>query len=467
MATRISSAYVTALLAEFVAGTEFEDLPERVRHTATKMVLDTVGVSIAGAADPAYATISTHVAAVAGRGDVPSPASRPLDVLWAAFTGGVAAHLLDYDDFHSTIGGHPSAPLLPVVFSLGYSLRASGAATIRAFALGAEVEARIGAGINPAHYSIGWHPTSVIGSLGACAAAASLLNLDADAVRRAFGLAASHACGTKANFGTLTKSVHVGVAARSGLESALLAQVGATANDHILDEQFGGYCELFSSSTDRSRILEKLGDKYLIVDPGVGMKLLPCCGSTQGAVWGMIGLKREHGFAPERIREVRTWLDKRRIPHTNRPDVRTGLEGKFSAQYCQAVAALRGTLGLGDFEAQAVLQPDRQALMKRIHLNVAPDADCWPDADDPTGAQGARVEVELDDGTIHQSFTPCPRGYPSEPASDADQQGKFLDCASRGLNSSAARVLLGQLLRLESMRDIAPLVEQTWAGVIS
>jgi 2-methylcitrate dehydratase PrpD len=268
MTAGAASVSVTGTLAEFVAGTRFEDLPAPARHAAKRMLFDTAGVAIAGARDPAFSPVRAHAMAHAGRGAVPAPAPRPLDVLWAALTGGVAAHLLDYDDFHSTIGGHPSAPLFPVIVSLGHALHASGAAAIRAFALGAEVEARIAAGINPAHYNIGWHPTSVIGALGACAAAASLLDLDAAGVRRAFGLAASHACGTKANFGTLTKSVHVGLAARSGIESALLAQAGGTANDRILDEQFGGFCELFSTATNRGRMAAGLGERYLIVNRG-------------------------------------------------------------------------------------------------------------------------------------------------------------------------------------------------------
>lgn len=463
MSGRTVSESVTDLLAEYVAGTRWEDLPEPARRTASRMVLDTTGVAIAGAVDLPFQTLRSYVAETAGRGEVPAPLPRRVDPSWAAFSMGAAAHLLDYDDFHSTIGGHPSAPVLPVVFSLGYMLRASGTDVLCAFAIGAEVEARIGAGINPGHYSIGWHPTAVIGAIGAAAAASTLLHLDAGAVRRAFGIAAALASGTKASFGTLTKSVQIGIAARSGVEAALMARAGVTANDHILDEQYGGFCELFATAPDRPRMADRLGDKYLIVDPGVAVKLLPCCGSAQSSTWAVIDLWREHHFDPSRVRAIRTAVDRQRIPHTNRPVVRAGLEGKFSTQYCQAVAALTGGLGLGDFDDELVRAPERQAMMKVVELCAAADAGQWPDADEPTGSQAARVEIELDDGSVLRIFTPCPRGYPAQPASDEDLITKFVDCASKGIGLEAARTLARQLLQLESARDVAPLVEQAWS----
>ncbi len=463
MVTQTTFASATAALADFVAGTRVDQIPEQARYAGRRMLFDTTGVAIAGAADQQFEPIRAFAARTLAQGMVPAPSRRPLDVLGAALVIGTAAHLLDYDDVHPMMGGHPSAPLLPVVFSLGYELGISGEEAIRAMVIGGEIESRIGNAINPAHYSIGWHPTSVIGTIGAAAAAAALLNLDANAARRAIGIAASHACGTKANFGTSVKSLHVGIAARSGIESALLAEAGATANDHILDQQFGGFCELFSPETNRAKMLEGLGVAYYVADPGVSFKSLPCCGSTHAAVWGMSDLWKKYQPDPSRIQEIRTGVDARRMPHTDRMVVRTGLEGKFSTQYCQAVASLRGKVGLDDFAEDVVSDPQRQEMMRKVRLYAAPDADQWPDAQvSRTGSHGALVEVEMDDGTIFETFQPDANPFPAVAPSDDDLGGKFLDCCVGRVGEECARDLAGEFARLESVADIRPLIDRAW-----
>ncbi len=172
---------------------------------------------------------------------------------------------------------------------------------------------------------------------------------------------------------------------------------------------------------------------------------------------------REHRPDPTRIRAIRCGEDPQRIPHTDRAVVRNGLEGKFSGQYCLAVAALKGSLGLADFEDEAVLEPERQAMMKRVQLYAAPDAGTWFDATaSATGSRAALVEIEMAEGTVYRTFSRGPRGYPTIPASDADLVEKFLDCASPTLGPKAARSLADDLLRLEEVPDVAPLVERAW-----
>lgn len=461
--TRVSGANVTAALAELVASVRYEQLPDAARTAGRRMLLDTLAVSIAGTVDPGYAPARAFAARAFGKGDIPVAGERPTDVLGAAFLGGVAAHLLDYDDIHPMMGGHPSAVLFPVVFSLGYELGISGQEAIRAMVIGGEVEARIGNAMNPAHYSVGWHPTSVIGTLGAAASAAALLNLDEDATRRALGIAASLAGGTKANFGSSVKSMHIGVAARSGIEAALFAASGATANDHILDEQFGGFCELYSPETDRTRMLGDLGDVWYVADPGVAFKSLPCCGSTHASVWGMIEIWRQHKPDPNQIREIRSGVDYRRMPHTNRPVVNSGLEGKFSTQYCVSVAALQGAVGLNDFDDEVVGEPARQELMGKVNYYASPDADTWPDpAKRTTGSAGALVEVEMEDGETFRHLQTDGNPFRAVAPDDSDLEPKFLDCVGRVLSEDQTRAMFEQVTQLESVSDIRPLVEQSW-----
>jgi 2-methylcitrate dehydratase PrpD len=455
---------VTGRIAEFIAATPFDALPEEAVAIARRMLVDVVGVSIAGAANEQFDCIHEFGDGNAAPGVIPGPRGRRYDPSWAALLIGTAAHLLDYDDVQTTMGGHPSVTLFPVVCALGYHRRSSGPDVLRAFVLGTEIETRLGRGMNPGHYVIGWHPTAVIGSIGAAAAGASLLGLDPEATSRALGIAASYAGGMKANFGSSVKSLHVGLTGRAGVEAALLAGLGATANNAILDRQFGGFFDLFAPDVNVDLILDDLGKRYEMAEAGVSFKLLPCCGSTHSATWAAIALHDENGVPPDRIKEIRVFLDPKRVAHTDRAVVQTGLQAKFSAQYCQAVGAIQGHLSLRDFEDDVVREPVRQAVLRRVRL--IPSADLHtrgPAETSSTGSRSTYVEIEDVDGAVFGHFQPAPRGYASLPPSDADMAAKFMDCvAAAGPRTRSADDLLDSLGRIDEADDIRPVLADIW-----
>lgn len=451
----------TEALAGFVCAPP--PLPLEVRLVATRMIRDATGCAIAGAADGQFGPLAAYARAAYGDGSVPAPGGRRLDPGAAAFVLGSAAHLLDYDDVHTVMGGHPSAVLLPVAHVLGYLTAASGRRAVTAFAVGAEVAVRIGSAVNPRHHAAGWHPTGVVGTLAAAACGAHMLGLDIGATRRAFGFAASFAGGIRANFGTHAKPLHAGAAARAGVESALLAASGGTASECALDEQFGGFCELFAGGADRGRAMEGVGERFLLLDPPVAFKLLPCCGSTQAAAWAAIR-SRERGLTdPGRIRRIRVATSPERLLHTDRPRVASGLEGKFSMQYCVALGAAKGVFGLADFTDEAVRDATLVSLMQRVDLAVDPGAADWADAAKAvTGSRGAAVEIELDDGSRFRSFVPSPRGYPADPADDAELHAKFIDCATRRMERGEAGALAKTVAGLDDVADVRPMIDALW-----
>ena len=142
----------------------------------------------------------------------------------AALANGTAAHALDYDDMCFVSLAHPSAPLVAAALAAAEAAGASGRALLDAYVVGFEIEARLGRAMNPRHYQRGWHCTSTLGTIGAAAAAARLLGLDATARGHALAIAASEASGLKENFGTMVKPLHAGLAARNGVLAARLAQ---------------------------------------------------------------------------------------------------------------------------------------------------------------------------------------------------------------------------------------------------
>jgi 2-methylcitrate dehydratase PrpD len=153
-----------SLLADRIRNVTFEALPGEAIAMAKDAILDTVGVTLAGAHDNTTAVVTRALRKTAA----PGPAlifggSEHLDVLSAALINGVAAHAFDFDDCNNTIGGHPSAPILPALWAIGAGY--SGKAFLTAYAAGVECETRFGRAVNFHHYDKGWHPTATLGTL--------------------------------------------------------------------------------------------------------------------------------------------------------------------------------------------------------------------------------------------------------------------------------------------------------------
>ena len=227
---------VTSMLAEFITKSRLEDCPEAALDGARRAILDCLGVMLAGSVEPA-ARILQRVAQAEGGLPLATVVGtgRRTGAVWAALCNGTAAHALDFDDTNFALMGHPSAPVLAAALAAGELALADGRAVLHAFLLGFEVETTLAEVINPAHYEHGWHATCTLGTLGAAAAAARLLGLDAAQTRHALAVAASQSSGLKENFGTMTKPFHAGHAARSGVLSALMAREGWTASEHAIE----------------------------------------------------------------------------------------------------------------------------------------------------------------------------------------------------------------------------------------
>src|SRR5207237_9684595 len=106
-----------------------------------------------------------------------------------ALANGAAGHAHDFDDTNFALLGHPSVPLLAAALACGEAEMADGATVALAYAIGFEVDAALGAALNPDHYTRGWHATPSTGTLGCAAAAARILGLDATEPRPALGIA--------------------------------------------------------------------------------------------------------------------------------------------------------------------------------------------------------------------------------------------------------------------------------------
>src|SRR5262249_10335888 len=315
---------------------------------------DTTGVALAGSVEP-----GSHIVQELATSEAAGPCrilgtSLQTSPTWAALANGTAAHALDFDDMCFVSPAHPSAPLVATALALGDKLGAPGRSLLEAYVAGFEIEAVLGRIMNPRHYQQGWHCTSTLGTLGAAATAARLLTLDAEHTTHCLAIAASKASGLKENFGTMTKPLHVGMAARNGIMAALLAQKGFTANDLALEGPQGFLHAMASEKSDLKSLSQNLGRRWEILETGITVKLYPSCAGTHPALDTVLDLRREHGLNADQVEGMDMQVDSVTPPLLAYERPETGLQGKFSMTFCAAAALVYGEVTLETFQASQI-----------------------------------------------------------------------------------------------------------------
>jgi len=440
-------------LARLALAIRFEELPEQAIEWAEIGFLDTVGVTLAGSQEPCV-SILRNLPGV-GKADGPCVTfddGKRCDPLDAALINATASHALDYDDFASSIGGHPSVTLVPAILAFGDTLDISGQQAICAYVAGFEVESRIGRAVNPHHYDKGWHPTATLGIFGTVIALSHLLGFDEHRAATAIAIATSMASGVKSNFGTMTKPLHVGHSVRNGMMATLLARGGFTANPESFDHK-QGFLAAFQGDEafDPSRLFDNWAEPLEIVEPGFGLKQFPCCGSTHTAINCMIELRNEHGLSPGEVRSIQVRVNPRRLPHTDNPDPHTGLEGKFSLPYLIAQALIDGDVRLSHFDERALSEPSVRAVMARIVTGAHDDM-----PEDSENQFGSEVTVVLNDGREFSRRIDHRLGRgPDHPMTDEELRQKFEDCAGRVCTSTQVDLLFEKLRGLRDLHTIS------------
>jgi 2-methylcitrate dehydratase PrpD len=370
---------------------------------------------------------------------------------FAALANGVAAHSLDYDDMCFVSLAHPSCALVPVILAAGEIVQANGTAILDAYVVGFELECRLGNVMNPRHYhQRGWHCTSSIGTVGAAAAVARVLGLDAPAVQHALGIAASAACGLKENLGTMVKPLHAGMAARNGLMAAQLAQRGFTSSPQALDGPQGYLAAMDSEQATLDNAAADLGIRWEILDTGVTVKLYPSCAATHPPLDALIELKRRERFTVDQIQAIDVEVDSMTPRLLIHPNPMTGLEAKFSMPFCAAAAVVYPRVGIDTFDVDHIKNHDVQSLMPSVTLraNAA--------FDQAAPLSRARVTVRLRDGRAFSQEADGARGYPGR-LTDEELATKFAGCATRTLSETAANTAWAALGDLDAIADVRDL----------
>lgn len=446
---------VTGRLAEWVADWDGK-ASEAARQWARDALYDTVACMIAGAGDEAAARVRSVIADWGNGKATVAGALAAAPAPWAALANGTAAHALDYDDNIHYAMTHPSAVILPALLALGEEAGASGADLLTAWLAGIEVQVAVGHGVNRLHYDNGWHATSTVGTIGAAAAAARLLRLDANRTANAISLGVSMASGVKAQFGTMAKPVHAGMAAKNAVLAARLAASGITAAAEPLDGQYG-FRSLYAGTGSRGweGVLEGLGSPLAVEKYGLEPKCYPCCAGAHRALDGLLDLQSKHRFRAGDVAEIITLVGWGNASSLLYPEPEQEMEARFSMQYCIAAALLKGRLELSDFTVAAIHRPDVRRLLPLIQMRTHPR----DDAEAPAERKPAEVTVTLKDGRVLHTTVQHALGTLFRPFERADLESKFRDCADGLIPPPAYAALQEQLANIEQLAGVSEVMQ--------
>lgn len=447
---------LTEEIANFIVLNGYEQMPERAVAVAKEAILDSMGCALAGSVEPVSRMITECAREMGGNPEATVIAGGfRTSAPQAALANGTMAHALDYDDVSLTWIAHPTVVLLPAILALGEQCNASGREVLEAYILGFEVPAKIGSVIMPRHYEIGWHSTSTIGIMGAATAASKILKLNVQETRMALGIAASLAGGLRLNFGTMTKPFHAGTASKNGVVAALLAKKGMTAYENIFEGPIG-FCAIWGPGEEGlAKATQSLGNPWELVSPGVTLKFYPCCSDTHRCIDAILHLVEEHSIDAANVAEVRCMtgtIVPQGLRH-HRPQ--KALEGKFSMEYCMAVALLDRKVGLEQFTDERVLEPQVQELLTRVQHGHPPGA---------VGMEAGlklpdTVTVKLHDGNEYSCEVMVARGEPQKPMTDEQRFTKYRECARLSLSEEKIERSLNLISNLEAVENIGELMK--------
>ncbi len=394
-------------------------------------------------------------ASVIGYGD----RVRPSD---AALVNGTMISLQLFDDNQEQMRGHPSAPLWPAVLALAEACDVTLNEALRTFVIGYEVECRLGLVLNPSHYEIGWHATATQGLVASTIASCLLLGLDEERTSHALGIAASMASGIRRNFGTMTMSLHSGLAASNGVRAARLAARDFTADPQIFDGpmSFGAVLSREWSPEQFAESLRDWGAPFMIVSPGATFKLYPCGRPTLFGVDCVVELQGKHALKASEVRRITcdvSYMYPRTLIHS-RPS--NGFQGKTSLEYCVATALLDGRPTLASFTDEAVRRPEIAQLIGITEVRVPPElSEDVPEVRKAPFEQPVTVTIEMRDGRVYSETVHHQKGSPWNPASDSDLRQKFVDCALPHLPRERIDAILDCIGRDVGTRELTKLLK--------
>ena len=452
----LPDGYSRALCAT-VAGWTYDTLPAKVVQTTKALILDTLGVIGGAATAPGIAELNARLARWEKTGAATGLiGKRRYSPPTAAMANGAAAHALDFDDQHDPARVHTSAVVLPTLLATAEDLSAegkpvSGKDFILAYAIGAELHARLGLACYNS-LGKGWHPTMIFGTVAAGVAAGKLLKLDANGLANALGMAFHQASGSAQSMrdGVLSKRLGPGFAARNAVMGAFLAADGLTSTRGTLEGNAGLFALYERNEVKPELLTDGLGTDWRVAE--YSFKPYPCCRCNHTPIG--IGIElHQQGITPAEVATIEigmgnvNWLT---VGAPYEPARNEVVHAQFNTSYSFARAFADGKVDLHSYRKPAITDSSIAAIAAIIKVVDDP-------AINPTAIEPARVKLTLKSGKVIELKRDTIKGSPQDPMNDAEMRAKVRGCLEFGLGASAADVerLADVVAALDTSADAA------------
>jgi 2-methylcitrate dehydratase PrpD len=440
------------VLADHAAGWRGAPLDADLDRHARRALIDWFAALLAGAQRAPATLMARALASERGTGQAVSYTDQAHTGLrHAALINGTASHIVEFDDIWRWGVYHPGCPTIAAALAAAQARGADMAALLRAMTAGYEVSCRIAQAVQPSHYDY-WHTTGTVGTFGAAAAVAVLLDCDAEQTAHAIATAATMAGGLQQAFrgDGMSKPLHPGHAAEAGALAAMAARQGMTGALDVLHGE-AGFAAATSEDTGKwDKPLSLLGKPLAITE--MTIKNHGCCGHIFAALDAVGELQRAHGFTADDVASIHVGGYAATKNVCDRVDARTEQECRFSTQFTVATMLLHGAVRLSAFEPARLSDPAIRAVMPRITVSL--DAEC--EAAFPA-QRSAKVTMKLRDGRDFFQFQPTRKGDPDAPLTDRDLSEKFLELVGPETGSQAAATLLDALWKSSALPGFVPL----------
>jgi 2-methylcitrate dehydratase PrpD len=437
----------TRTLAQFVADTQFADLPPDLVAGLKITLLDALAAGVVGTAQPWAQRAVEMVQSLGG-----TPEASVIGQTWrtdvsrAALANGI---LIGAFECEPLTGSHASGTVLPAALAVSERLRPSGPAFLTAVAIGFEVSGRIARTAVGLETVRGFHNPGTQGPFGAAVSVGKLYGFDAERLASAMGFAGSSSAGLLefAWTGADTKRIHVGRASQLGLESALLARQGLNGPDTVLEGRYG-YFNAFSMPPKLDGLVEGLGTTWVTGRPW--LKSFATHVTHQAVVQAVQDMKREYPIDPGTITRVVIRGAPRLMEerHAAR-EPENVMGGQYSLPFTTAVALTRDMSDPLVYDERAVWDPLVRELAKKVELVPLPEA-----AHETPGVWPAKVTVECG-GRHHVLATRPYKGSPANPFTWDEVCEKFRRYTSALIPPTHAATIIDAVGTIDRAADVA------------
>ena len=454
--TEADSKKLAQIIAEYIVGFDLKTVPRLVIDRARVFFTDSIGVMLAGSHEEV-----SHLVYEMVKAEGAAPSATIVGQSWrsspqlAALANGVAGHAMDYD--FTFVAAQAIAAVIPAILPLAETTNATPAEALAAFIIGGEVASRIVRANFKATSDGGWHTTGMVGAVAAAAAASRLLKVPEEAIPDVMGISASLASGFVANFGTMTKPLHAGNAARNGVVAAMLGKRGFTSNPIALEARTGYFATFGRGFETTHEPFYDFGSRHDLVSGRYRIKPYPCGGLTHTAIEAALDLRDHVGARLSEIKSIHCFITRNAGQRAGAVYPATIENAKFSVAYLVPYALVHGAPKIAAFTDKALQDERVRALGKTVTASVDPDL--GPGTDDSP----ARIRITMADGQVFEQRKDFGSGSNKNPMTQAQIEAKFFDCAAQAVDTDTGKKILAFLNALPeqtSFNDFWPLLRK-------